>query len=95
MGLSRIKSSEFMMGTGIVLVIVALIIMAFNIFTVPAPVPTKTPESTPTLSAFPYVAQMPEDIGRLESEVYKVCEQYASLDLSGMVNLCKRVGYQE
>jgi hypothetical protein len=30
-----------------------------------------------------------------EARVYKVCEQYASLDLSGLAPLCKDAGYQQ
>jgi hypothetical protein len=88
------------MGVGIVMVIVAVIVIVFNLFTVPAPVGSPTvhiPQvvRVSTSNPWPYPVIMPEDIGRLESEVYKVCEQYANLDLSGMVQLCKRVGYQE
>jgi hypothetical protein len=53
-------------------------------------------ESKPAvLSPLTTTSTMPEDTDRLESEAYKVCQQYANLDLSGMVKMCKMVGYQE
>jgi hypothetical protein len=81
-------STVFMM-IGVFAVVLSVVIFAWILLT-PDPVPPP-----PVKDPFPLIAQMPEDIGRLEAEVYSVCKQYASLDLSGMVSLCKRVGFQE
>jgi len=83
-----------MMGVGVVLALVGIVMVMFNLMTVqPQPAPITHPEPRPSQVYYP--TMMPEDIGRLESEVYKVCEQYADLDLSGMAPLCKRVGFQQ
>jgi hypothetical protein len=60
----------------------------------PSPAPPQTDPFSPE-APFPYTVIMPEDLERLEAEVWEVCKQYAGLDLSGMVKICKRVGYQE
>jgi hypothetical protein len=78
----------FMM-IGVFAVVLSAVIFAWVLLTPdPVPVPAVT-------KPFPLIAQMPEDIGRLEAEVYSVCSMYANLDLSGMVDLCKRMGFQE
>lgn len=51
-------------------------------------------EPETTTIPFPKVVVAPEDLGRLESEAYKVCAAYDNLDLSGMVAMCKLVHYQ-
>jgi len=88
----KLSLGVVMMGIGIALVLIAAVIMTSVVINQPQPVPVTSP--TPTLQVS-YPVIMPEDLGRLEAEVYAVCKQYAGLDLSGMVSLCKRVGFQE
>lgn len=74
-----------MMVLGIVMMIVAAVIITFNLFTIkPDPKPTPTTHQP----------QLAKSIS-IESQVYQVCKMYANLDLSGMANLCERVGFQE
>lgn len=89
----RWTSASVLMGVGIVMIVVAAVIITFNLLTVPAP--SVSPTVQPPTLKVSYPTVMPEDLGRLESEIYDICKEYANLDLSGMVNLCKRVGFQE